>query len=84
MKLFQEYAAYYDLLYQDKDYPREAEFVHHLIQREMPGAVSLLDLGCGTGAHASSFAEMGYSVHGVDQSAKMLAQANRRRRSASA
>ena len=79
MNIFQEYAAYYDLLYQDKDFAREANFVHRLIQREVPGAISLLDLGCGTGAHAAIFAEMGYWVHGVDQSSKMLDQADRRR-----
>jgi SAM-dependent methyltransferase len=79
LNVFQEYAAYYDLLYQDKDFAREANFVHRLIQREVPGAMSLLDLGCGTGTHAAIFAEMGYSVHGVDQSLKMLDQADRRR-----
>jgi 2-polyprenyl-3-methyl-5-hydroxy-6-metoxy-1,4-benzoquinol methylase len=66
--VFEDYVAYYDLLYQDKDYAREAEFVHRLIQDEMPGAVSILDLGCGTGTHAAIFAEMGYSVHGIDHS----------------
>jgi SAM-dependent methyltransferase len=78
LNVFQEYAAYYDLLYQDKDFSREADFVHCLIQREVPGALSLLDLGCGTGAHAAIFAELGYYVRGVDQSSKMLSQANRR------
>jgi SAM-dependent methyltransferase len=79
LNVFQEYAAYYDLLNQDKDFAREANFVHRLIQREMPEARSLLDLGCGTGAHAAILAQMGYSVHGVDQSSKMLALADRRR-----
>jgi SAM-dependent methyltransferase len=79
LNIFQEYAAYYDLLYQDRDFAREATFVHRLIQLEMPGAISLLDLGCGTGAHAAILAEMGYSVHGIDQSSQMLALADRRR-----
>lgn len=79
MNVFEDYAAYYDLLYQDKDYAREAEFVHRLIQDEMRGAVSILDLGCGTGTHAAIFAEMGYSVHGIDQSAKMVTMAEQRR-----
>jgi SAM-dependent methyltransferase len=79
LKAFQEYAAYYDLLYQDKNFAEEVNFVHRLIQRKKPGAISLLDLGCGTGGHAAIFAETGYSVHGIDQSSKMLAQAGRRR-----
>jgi SAM-dependent methyltransferase len=79
MNVFQEYAAFYDLLYHDKDFAREARFVHHLIQQQKPGAISLLDLGCGTGTHAAILAEMGYFVYGVDQSSKMLAHASRRR-----
>lgn len=78
MSVFRHYARYYDLLYRDKDYTRETEYVHGLIQRHAPGARSILDLGCGTGAHAVLLAERGYEVHGVDQSADMLARAEAR------
>ena len=60
MDAFGAYARYYDLLYRDKDYPAEARYLHELIQRHAPGAQSILDLGCGTGAHAAEFAELGY------------------------
>ena len=55
--VFDAYAAYYDLLYKDKDYAGETEYVHRLIQRFNPGAKSILELGSGTGKHARLLAE---------------------------
>ena len=49
MSVFNEYARYYDLLYRDKDYVGEVEYVHRLLQAHAPGAQSLLNLGCGSG-----------------------------------
>ncbi len=72
MSVFERYARCYDLLYRDKDYAAEALFVHRLIQAHSPGAQSILDLGCGTGAHAAVLAGEGYRVHGVDRSPAML------------
>lgn len=74
--VFDAYAAYYDLLYKDKDYAGEAEYVHQLIQRHRPGAKSILELGSGTGRHARLLAEKGYSVHGVERSPEMLKRAH--------
>ena len=73
MSVFDGYARYYDLLYRDKDYAAEARHVHDIIQRHSPGAHSILELGCGTGAHAIHLATMGYAIHGVDRSHEMLA-----------
>jgi SAM-dependent methyltransferase len=78
LSVFGAYARYYDLLYRDKDYAGEARYVHGLIQRQAPGARSILDLGCGTGAHAAQFAELGYEVRGVDSSEGMLERARAR------
>jgi len=78
MKSFQAYSRYYDLIYRDKDYAAEAEFVHTLIQQYSPGARTVLDLGCGTGQHAIEFVRHGYSVLGVDRSDEMLAAAQSR------
>jgi SAM-dependent methyltransferase len=72
MMIFSEYARYYDLLYRDKDYAGEVEYVHGLIQAHAPGAKSLLNLGCGSGRHDLMLAELGYDVCGVDLSAEML------------
>lgn len=72
MSVFGPYARYYDLLYRDKDYGAEAAFVSGLIRKHAPRATRLLELGSGTGIHASRLAAQGYSVHGVDRSETML------------
>jgi len=79
MNVFGDYARYYDLLYQDKDYDGEAQFINGLIKKYAPNAKNLLELGCGTGIHAEKLAAMGYSVHGVDLSDAMLARAEIRK-----
>lgn len=75
---FDSYSKYYDLFYKDKDYERESEYIHRLIQKYAPGSKSVLDLGCGTGRHALCLAEKGYHVHGVDGSKTMLSKARQR------
>jgi SAM-dependent methyltransferase len=76
MKCFGDYSRYYNLLYKDKDYAGEAQYVHELIQKYRPGAKTILNLGCGTGNHDFEFAKLGYKVTGIDLSAEMLAAAN--------
>ncbi|BFM39513.1 class I SAM-dependent methyltransferase [Synechocystis sp. LKSZ1] len=83
MAIFADYADYYDVLYQDKDYPGEVDFIHGLIQSHRPQARTVLDLGCGTGRHSSLLVQKGYSVQGIDQSVAMLAKAEARRASLS-
>lgn len=76
--VFDEYARYYDLLYQDKDYQGETKYIEGLIQKYHSQAKTILDLGCGTGRHAELLARKGYEVHGVDVSRKMLEKADAR------
>jgi SAM-dependent methyltransferase len=71
---FADYARYYDLLYRDKDYGAEAEYVANLIHKFHSSARSILELGSGTGTHASLLAEKGFTVHGIERSPQMLAQ----------
>jgi SAM-dependent methyltransferase len=78
MSVFNLYARYYDLLYRDKDYRAEVEYVVSLIRKYKPESKSVLDLGCGTGRHDFLLVEKGYSVTGVDQSEEMLAVASAR------
>ncbi len=75
MTVFGAYSRYYNLLYKDKDYSGEAEYVHNLMQKYMPGAKKILDLGCGTGKHDILLAQKGYSVTGVDISVEMISHA---------
>jgi SAM-dependent methyltransferase len=76
--IFNNYARYYDLLYRDKDYTAEAEFIDRLIQSKAPNTSTILELGCGTGNHALLLAKAGYRVHGIDLSAEMLKCAEER------
>jgi SAM-dependent methyltransferase len=73
--VFSEYARYYDLLYKDKNYVGESEYIHGLIQRFAPGARTVLELGSGTGKHAALLARKSYQIHGVEISTDMLARA---------
>lgn len=76
MSVFGKYSSYYNLLYKDKDYAGEVDYIHNLIQKYNPGAKSILDLGCGTGQHDFLLAERGHSITGVDQSEEMLSVAS--------
>lgn len=71
-KVFGMYSEYYDLLYRDKNYKAEAEYVLSLLDEYNPGAKSIADLGCGTGKHAVEFSRRGYSVTGIELSESML------------
>jgi len=73
--VFDEYARYYDLLYQDKDYQAEVDYVAALIRRFHTDARSILELGSGTGKHTRLLANRGYTVHGIERSPEMLAKA---------
>lgn len=77
MSIFSEYSKYYDLLYQDKDYAAEVEYLNWLIQENSAKAKTILNLGCGSGRHDFLLAEKGYNVTGVDLSEEMIAVANK-------
>lgn len=76
--VFEAYAAYYDLLYRDKDYDRESGYIDALIRCYAPTAQDILELGCGTGAHAVQLATRGYRITGIDLSDAMVQQARAR------
>jgi SAM-dependent methyltransferase len=79
MSVFGKYSLYYDLLYHDKDYVAEADFVAGLINCYGLQAKTILELGCGSGAHAFHLANRGLVVHGVDMSHQMLEEAQKKR-----
>ncbi|MEE9912515.1 MAG: class I SAM-dependent methyltransferase [Deltaproteobacteria bacterium] len=72
--VFADYARYYDLLYRDKNYAAEADYVAGLIRKFQPSALTILELGSGTGIHASHLADKGFTVHGIERSPEMLAR----------
>jgi len=75
MSNFEKYSAFYDLLYRDKDYAAEADYVATRIRSVAPQAHSLLEFGSGTGRHGRLLAAMGFDVHGIEQSREMAAVA---------
>ncbi|MGE3319013.1 MAG: class I SAM-dependent methyltransferase [Candidatus Berkiella sp.] len=77
MTVFADYSKYYDLLYQDKNYQGEADFIDTLLQKYGNKPIKLLELGSGTGKHACLLANKGYNIVGIDQSATMLELAGR-------
>ena len=60
-------AEFYDLIYGEfKDHDAEADLIAGLVRERLPGARTLLDVGCGTGSHAVGFSRLGFEVTGVD------------------
>ena len=78
-KVFDAYSRYYDLLYQDKDYEAETNYIVTLIKSFSKNVGSILELGSGTGLHACLLAKKGFQVTGVDQSQTMLDRAEERK-----
>lgn len=70
------YSKYYDLLYRDKNYQEETEYIHRLIQKYQTYAKEILELGCGTGRHAELLSEKGYLLYGIDRSKEMVQEPN--------
>jgi SAM-dependent methyltransferase len=75
--VFSRSARLYDAVYASiRDYPREAAELDRLIQERRPGARTLLDVACGTGAHLEHLT--GYEVEGLDLDPEMLGVARER------
>lgn len=71
MSNFNKYSEYYDLLYADKDYNFESEYLYkHMLSHKEPK--SLLELGCGSGGHAEFFSKKGIDITGIDMSSSMI------------
>lgn len=75
--VFNRSAEIYDAIYGFKDYRGEAEQLHALIERRVPGAASLLDVACGTGKHLEQL-QRWYEVEGVDLDDGLLSFARAR------
>lgn len=72
---FRKYSGVYDLLYRDKDYAAEADYVAQILRGAAPDARDILELGSGTGRHGCLLAQKGFHVHGIERSADMVALA---------
>ncbi len=69
---YKQSAAYYDAIYSFKDYAKESDVLHNLIQtRKRSAGNRLLEVACGTGAHLIHLKNH-YQVEALDLSPEML------------
>lgn len=76
----ESHADVYETLYRGrgKDWDLEAKLLAERIRELKPGADSLLDVACGTGAHLAAFAQHFHRAEGLDLAAPMLEVARKR------
>jgi SAM-dependent methyltransferase len=70
--VFEKYAQYYDLLYQDKDYQKETNYILSLIKNYQPETTNILEFGSGSGIHGRLLANTGFRVSGIEKSQQMI------------
>jgi SAM-dependent methyltransferase len=76
--MYAETAAYYDVIYDFKDYEQESRQVIDLVDRHLrSGGNRLLDVACGTGRHLEYLGRR-FQVEGLDLSPELLEIAHRR------
>jgi SAM-dependent methyltransferase len=78
MAIYDHYAQVYDDSGQIAFSIKMIPYLDGLLQRHPAPLRSMLDLACGTGTVALSFAQQGWEVYGVDASSGMLDQARQK------
>jgi len=78
MSIYDRYAEVYDESGQIGFSLHMIPYLDELLQHYPAPGHSMLDLACGTGTVALSFAQRGWEVYGIDGSATMLDQARRK------
>jgi SAM-dependent methyltransferase len=73
--IFGSYARYYNLLYRDKDYAGEVEYIVQTLRAAARTAQTVLEFGSGTGRHGRLLAERGFKILGVEGSETMAVAA---------
>lgn len=72
MEVFQDYAYYYNVFYQDKDYAAESGQVDTLLKQYGSNIRRIINYGCGTGRHDIELSKLGYDCTGIDMSPLMI------------
>lgn len=72
---FDSYSRYYDLLYTDKDYDKESQYIISTLRKLGIANGDLLEFGSGTGRHGRILSKDNFNVHGIEKSSEMVLQA---------
>jgi SAM-dependent methyltransferase len=72
---FKLYSKYYNLLYKDKDYNSEVNYIVEQLSKYGTGVQSILEYGSGTGGHGLLLNEKGFDVYGLERSEDMVSVA---------
>ena len=73
--MYDKSAAYYDIIYNFKDYKKESEKLFEVINRyKKSNGAALLDVACGTGNHIT-FLRQHFAVEGLDITPALLRRA---------
>jgi SAM-dependent methyltransferase len=72
---FKKYGMYYEMLYKDKDYQAEVQYVLDKLRSLGIKSGKLLELGSGSGIHARLLSKNGFKVTGIERSDEMIASA---------
>lgn len=75
MSFGEKYSDIYDIIYSDKDYEKECDFLEEIFSKFGDKISSILDLGCGSGGHSIILSNRGYKIVGVDRSPYMVKKA---------
>ncbi|MFW9919694.1 MAG: class I SAM-dependent DNA methyltransferase [Candidatus Thorarchaeota archaeon] len=76
MEQYGKFAEWYDIMYNWYDHSADCDYLEAILQRySTKKAVTLLDIGCGTGTHALELEKRGYKVSGIDISEGQIARA---------
>lgn len=79
MDNFEKYAEFYDIIYQNKDYKKEAEFLRSIMTKLNIGKDNdILEIGCGTGKHLEYIANFYPKCTGIEPSEFMISKAHER------
>jgi SAM-dependent methyltransferase len=78
-EVFDVYGKYYNLIYQNKNYKNEVNYIHKLISKFNYNNKNILEFGSGTGGHANFFVDRGYTVHGIEKSKSMITNCKKRK-----
>ncbi len=63
---------FYDLFYKEKNYEKEANYIHNKLKNNGIPRKQILEFGCGTGKHAEQLIRYGYEIVGIEQSQSMI------------